>query len=203
MTTYQPTCTFRAQGTRMWSSPPTCRQPAVSVARTLRWAGGESSEVLAPRCKAHASVDRNRKYGSAEILDITPEILNQLAAEAAELEARRSAERAVKAEAQAASEIRYREQAAAKADAEIIWTRDDEQGSPDWEASREAGEPVYGPSVPKWRATSADAHTDLTVRVIRSEGYPPSIENRTSSSLTVREAIALMEMLQAAVEEAQ
>lgn len=145
------------------------------------------------RCAKHAGIAKRSRYAGGRLVDLTPEVVDAILAVKAERDARHAAERAAKRDADAIRAEAAR-QAAHEADA-VVWTsvRADDQALDRWDGAT----PVYR-QVPRWAVRPAGVETsydEVEVKVQERDGWPATIEVRTPSRLTPRQAIALAEAL--------
>lgn len=199
-------CTFDVSGPRSFRRSE-CRQDAVAFLVDKTWWLGEHRITHEPRCKRHAGVDKRRTYGSNTIVEPTHEIIAEVLARMVEREQAKAEERARKEEERERTRLAYQAERLEEAKLVYVVTRDDQKGDPDWDASRGATELVYGPSVPTWYVhptgeEPAHGWRSTKVSIERKDGFPPTIELSVRSSLDVNAARALVEALQAAIEEA-
>ena len=191
-TTTNLTCEADTSG-RYSTRPHACGLPATKAFRTTTYDGKERVEA---RCAKHAGIIKRTRWPGGELVELTPEVADAIAACQDEAKARRDAERAAKREADA---IRLE---AARVEAHeldaIVWTavRADEQTLDGWDGAA----PIYR-DVPRWEIRRDDGAgwDTATVKVDRrAEGWPAEITLSAPSRLTRRQAIGLAEALLAA-----
>jgi hypothetical protein len=180
-----------------------CGKPAIAIG-VGGWGGATK---LTPLCKKHVGIEKRRTYKDfREVRDITAEDLVTLAAEAATAAIVAKEERERKAIEQAARTKAAQERAAAEAAKVVAWKRADKDGELDWEASRAAREAdpeadmVLGPSIPRWIGQPAGGFGSFEIVFDQRPGFPLTMDIRHSSNLTVNEAEALRDMLNAAID---
>jgi hypothetical protein len=170
-----------------------CGAPVTIAFRTTTHDGRERIEG---RCAKHAGIIKRSRWPGGTLVELTPEVVDAIAARVAEARARRDAERAAKREADA---IRME---AARVEAHeldaVAWTavRADEQALETWTVDG----PVYR-AVPRWEIHREDGQGWDTATVKadrRTDGWPVEITLSAPSRLTRKQAIALAEALLAA-----
>lgn len=203
MTADTPTilCEFDVSGRSSYRSRD-CGQPAVSAVKIPRIGGG----TYEGRCKRHASVDKRRRYGNLEPVELTPEVVSEITSRTEEHKAAVEEERKRKREAHERAVENQRLAAWRDATTPVVFTREDRPGDIDWDAVaalRAAGEPLpqqypTEPATPRWVAPTPRLW-DLEVELQQRAKWPTAIKVRTSSELTLRQAAALRDMLTAAL----
>jgi hypothetical protein len=205
-------CTFDVSGEKAFRAR-ACRLPATQVLTSRTYYTTLDRPVsYQGRCKRHAGVDKRRTYSVGTIEDFTQEIIDQMVKEIEETKAAQAERQAQKNAEHEKSVAAQKVHRAEEAKRLFAVTRDDERGEADWDAYRaavkEEGESpmVYGPDVPRWYIRPANEERSFnegTVKVNRRDGYPVTIEVRHSSEIDINEALALVEALRLAIEEAQ
>jgi hypothetical protein len=197
--TFTPTCA----SPRSRYSVGRCGAPATNAVESRSVFGNEI--ILKPICRKHAGFIKRRKYGKAEIGDITPELLHEWEREA-ENEAKQKAEDAAvekhKAEIRRKLEIERATEEDAQ-DWEVVY---EPREDIDWDRWR--GDHTATVSIPKWVVrpieTSATPgyHNTYGVELKIEKDMPPKIEVRVSSEITPKAALALADALLAAAAQA-
>jgi hypothetical protein len=160
------------------------------------------------RCARHASIDKRRTYSRGEVTEFTPEIVSAMVSRIEELSAARVEEQARKNVEAIERTAAYKVQRETEAAFYFTTTRLDDQGAPDWDASRGKGEMVYGPGKPKWYVHVEGVGVgrgryEASVMVERMPDFPTTLEVRCSSSIDLNQAEQLILALQAALAEAR
>lgn len=194
----QITCTV----SKSYGATSQCRQPAVLAKRVNIYRSGIYETGYEPVCKTHAAGLRRRKYENPDLVELTPEVVTWLEARAAAIKAREDeakAARKIEAERRYAAAVIEAEKAS-KVAWTVVYTPDTET---DWTARTSDGLPATT-EVPKWSVrdmSNPDQSSwyEATVKVIRKEDFPVSLEVRNPSSMTVDQAIALANAIMSAV----
>ena len=196
------TCTYDTS-TRSSYSPIRCGREAIGALRTRAGYAETERTVFEPRCKRHATL-ATKHFDT--IVELTPEVLAAIAAEA-------EADAAVKEERRAAKrEANARVLAAATLEEQRISTLryraiSDPESKVDWGATVAGGEDLAQPvtiAIPRWRIVQVDQDAaardlfDATVAISEHLGER-RLEVRASSRLTPNQARALVAALTAAL----
>lgn len=204
------TCNFSSQGEGRWGSGPSCHNKVATAAlmeTSFSWKDGvrdEPTVTYHPRCTFHAGVEKRKVYKSGALVYLTTEITNLILAELSRISAAKAASQIIQNEKALIQEQAYLLRKNEESLVTFSAVRNDENGDVNYEASRGLDELVYWPSLPRWiiseEGTSSSLSFASSVKVVNNKvGYPAKLEVRNSSEMTINQAKALVEALQAAI----
>jgi len=192
-TDFTPKCNFYSYNTRNG-----CREVATEAVRSTEWSAGKSTTVFLPRCKRHAAVEANKKYGPRERVDITDEMIAVWAAQKAKSDAAEAVRKAEQAERNRKSNEAHTARLWAENEVEYEVVRSDEE-NPDW--SRPISERATI-TTPRWLVqpigTTERYREVAEVKIEREAGRPDRVEVRNPSTMTPKAALHLAEAIKAA-----